>query len=66
LLLGLECGNKTGVIGYFTVQTRQLDILDFFLKLPIYIIAAFDQGNFIICTKKDNSNKNQVYKIPFG
>jgi hypothetical protein len=66
LFLQLKCENSTNFIGCLNIQTRQLNILDFSLKLPIESITGFDEGNLIIQTEWGHSRKTYIYKIPFG
>jgi hypothetical protein len=68
LFVWLEVENGTHVIGCVDIQTRQLNILDFYLELPIESITVFDQGSLIVHTESDNSDstKHNFYKVPFG
>jgi hypothetical protein len=62
----LENGNNIHVIGSLNIKTRQLNILDFYSKLEIRSIFGYEEGNLIIHTESNNSEKHYFYMIPFG
>jgi hypothetical protein len=64
--LWLERENGMIVIGCLNIQTRQLDILDFSLKLIIQSIYGFEKGSLVVRTKSNNSKEHFLYNIPFG
>jgi hypothetical protein len=58
--------NKTPVIGYYNVQTRKWNILDFSPRLLVDSIYGFEEGNLIIDIERNDLKKYQFYRIPFG
>jgi hypothetical protein len=66
LFVALTSSNNSHVISCYNLQTRQLNVLDFSLKVRIRNINWFEKGNLIIHAEPENSEKYDFYKIAFG